>query len=66
MTYSLDYRLTITCNDMKVLDFLMSDSNTCDDKNRENWLREVTMTSISPYDTASDFVCKRFKGTFLA
>ena len=68
MTYSLDYRLTITCNDIKVLDLLMSDPGTCNDKDREKWLRGVTMTSIfpRPYDTASDFYCKRLEGTFLA
>ena len=66
MTYSLDYQLTIICNDITVLDLLMSDPETCNDKDREKWLRGVTMTSISPYDTASDFYCKRLEGTFLA
>ena len=63
MTYSLDYRLTIICNDITVLDLVMSDLETCTNRKREYWLRTATMTSFNPDDTASDFYCGHVKGT---
>ena len=55
-------RLVIHCNDVEVLNILMSDS-TCDDERwSEYWSRDVEKIRFKYSDTASD--CYRLMGTY--
>ena len=54
VTKNSDIRLLVHCNDVKVVDALISES-TCVTAKFENWSKEVKKIKFHSFDTASDF-----------
>ncbi|KAL5264054.1 hypothetical protein ACHWQZ_G005225 [Mnemiopsis leidyi] len=48
-------RLQIHCNDVEVVNFLLSDDTCSNSDWRENWSRDVEKIAFPEYDTASDY-----------
>lgn len=55
LTRTSGIRLVIRCNDVDVLNVILSDSTCSDDNWSTRWSKEVEKIQFNSYDTASDF-----------
>ena len=65
LTRTSGIRLVIHCNEVEVLDLLMSESTCSDFKWSIHWSRDVEKIYFSSLDTASDYYRLRGRGRYL-
>ena len=65
LTRTSGIRLVIHCNEVEVLDILMSDSTCTNFRWKYSWTRDVEYIFFSLSDTASDYYRLRGRGRYL-